>query len=71
MPVLIEGRTVGLEVTNQDVLRADLDVVVTAGTLVELASDAEHQHHNVFVEVDATQALSTCRKVGEGHGEQA
>jgi len=69
MPVLIEGGTVGLEVSNQDMLRTDLHVVVAAGTLVELARDAEHQHHNVVVEVNTSQALSTSRKVGVGHSE--
>jgi hypothetical protein len=68
-PVLMEGLAVGVEVADQDVLRADLHVVVTAGTLVELARDAEHQHHNVVVEVNAAQAQSTSRKVGVGHSE--
>jgi hypothetical protein len=71
MPVLIEGLSPGLEVADEDVLCADRDVVVAPGTLVELARDAEHQHHHVVVEVDAAQALSTCRKVGVVHGAQA
>jgi hypothetical protein len=67
VPVLVERVSIGFEVANENVLGANGDVLVAAGTLIELARNAEGQDDDIVVKVHSPQALFSTRQIGLGH----
>jgi N-methylhydantoinase A len=61
--MLVVGGPVGFDDGHEDVLRADGDVVIAAGALVELSADGERQSDLPAVEVGAAQAGPSGGKV--------